>query len=494
MINQKRLIGKINHVKNRRDHRRVTDMSDKMNEDYRKAIRDPIHGLIPRRPTEISLMDTHVFQRLRRIRQLALAHLVYPGAVNTRFEHSVGTMHIAGLMCERLRDFAEFDEEEMNRIRAAALLHDIGQGPFSHVSEFLLELHSDRCSLAVKDTAKIHEIVTTDIIMKNKEIADILPDQDKESIVRLIKGSQLRDFRHDIISSSLDADKMDYLIRDSYYAGVRYGQYDLEKIIDSLRIYSRGAESFLVVDHEGVYALEQLVLAKHHMTQQVYAHRVRCITDAMIVRGIQLAIGEGNEELLRLYRYDGTERFIDNYLDYHDEKVIDLACSQSDSPKARTVFLRLKNRCLFKQVCGFELRQDEIPNVLVRGDLVQLERGAPLQRELEKSIADRLRIDPDYVIVYRRKVKDPSYLPVGYGLDEEETYVLRKNNEPEKLREFPDLVFSLKKEQEPAPQVNVYAPMERWKQWSQEDKSALQEELKTIIVETTESNQKGRGL
>jgi HD superfamily phosphohydrolase len=207
-------------------------------EDIRKAIRDPVHGLIPRSPKEIGLMNTAVFQRLRRIRQLAMAHLVYPGALHTRFDHSVGTMHVAARICERLRDFDAINDSETRIVRLAALLHDIGHGPFSHVTEYLLNGHYDRNALGdLGSQDKIHEGITAQIVAGNAEIASVLSEEEREAVVELLKDPPKRDFKHDIISSSLDADKMDYLLRDSHFAGVQYGRFDLEKIIDACRVH-----------------------------------------------------------------------------------------------------------------------------------------------------------------------------------------------------------------------------------------------------------------
>ena len=122
-------------------------------------------GLIPWTQKEIAIMDTYAFQRLRRIRQLAMARLVYPGAMNSRFDHSIGVMHLAGRIFERLDEFEGVDPTDKGKIRIAALLHNIGQGPFSHVSEFLLEQYSNKGSLSeIKDTGKIRERLTADII------------------------------------------------------------------------------------------------------------------------------------------------------------------------------------------------------------------------------------------------------------------------------------------------------------------------------------------
>ena len=222
-------------------------------------------------------MNTRPFQRLRRIRQLAMAHFVYPGALHTRFEHSIGAMHIAGRICQRLLGLKMIDEEQIRIVRLAALLHDIGHGPFSHVSDFLLERFCNREKLGNVGVAeKIHEKITVDIILRHPEIREALSERVRQAAASLISEQPVRKFERDIVSSSLDADKMDYLLRDSYFAGVTYGQFDLEKIVDSCRVIKSGQESYLAVHHEGIYAVEQLVLAKYHMSQQVYSAPDTC--------------------------------------------------------------------------------------------------------------------------------------------------------------------------------------------------------------------------
>ena len=198
-------------------------------------VRDPIHGLVALSPKEVDLINTRAFQRLRRIRQLAMAFLVYPGTLHTRFDHSIGVTHIAGRICNQLRQLRKITAVECERIRLAALLHDIGHGPFSHVSEHLLDKYATK--IGDSTVEKIHEKVTVDIINKDSEISDILTVEERQFIVEMIEGKETRDFRRDIISSDLDADKMDYLLRDSYFAGVKYGLYDLEKIIESCRAH-----------------------------------------------------------------------------------------------------------------------------------------------------------------------------------------------------------------------------------------------------------------
>ena len=290
-------------------------------------IRDPIHGLIEFSEREKRLIDTQVFQRLRRIRQLAMAFLVYPSALHTRFDHSIGVMHIAGRICTELKKVRrnKVTKADIEKVRFAALLHDVGHGPFSHTSENILAVVNSSTN-AKQARKKIHEKITVDIIQTDSEIGSILSCDERRYVVRLIQDKEMRNWQRNIISSELDADKMDYLLRDSYFAGVEYGQYDLEQIIESCRIHAERNTTSLAMSNEGIYALEQLLLARYHMTQQVYWHRVSLISDQMIIRGITLAIKERNTEMEELYQYDENDKgnFIQRYLNYHDEKVIDL--------------------------------------------------------------------------------------------------------------------------------------------------------------------------
>ena len=352
-------------------------------------VRDPIHGLIALSQKEVDLINTRAFQRLRRIRQLAMAFLVYPGTLHTRFDHSIGVMHIAGRICNQLKQLRKITAVECDRIRLAALLHDIGHGPFSHVSEHLLDTYAPKTGDSIVE--KIHEKVTVDIINKDSEIRNVLTVEEREFVIEMIEGKPNRDFRRDIVSSDLDADKMDYLLRDSYFAGVKYGMYDLEKIIESCRAHSEKDGSYLAISDEGIYALEQLLLAKLHMTQQVYRHRVRSISDAMIVRGIELAICKGNQELEQLYQYDGTSEFIENYMEYHDERLIDILkrCCQE---KARSIFKRLYGRRLFKMIGEIPLKDIKSPTARKRPHQTDNEQRQKWEKQMSSTSQNRSRL------------------------------------------------------------------------------------------------------
>ena len=231
----------------------------------------------------------------------------------------------------------------------------------------------------------------------------------------------MRDWRRNVISSELDADKMDYLLRDSYFAGVKYGQYDLEQIIESCRIDTDRNTTSLVLSSEGIYALEQLLLARYHMTQQVYWHRVNLISSQMIIRGITLAIDEGNEQMTELYQYNENdkENFINKYLNYHDEKVIDIlrTCEQK---KAREIFERLYHRKLFKMVSELPLKEVQDERVKTR----LLEMPATDKQQWEQEIAKYLKVDAEDVIIHKRQIRNTDYGSRSKILDPESIKIL----------------------------------------------------------------------
>jgi hypothetical protein len=271
-----------------------------------KIIRDPIHGFIEYNELEEKIINTRVFQRLRNIKQLAFAHYVYPGALHTRFDHSLGVIHLANKMAKRLFT-GEGYRERIETIRLAGLLHDIGHGPFSHVSEQLLEENTSNLDDLKKEykAANAHELMSILIIQYHDEIDDILNDKSiKEGVIQLIKESENSEgfLEKDIVSGPLDADKLDYILRDSYFAGVKYGVFDIEKLIESMvPIPISSTEKRVGIREEGVFALEQFLLANYHMKMQVYYHSIRRIADAMLIRGINLAIEDGAEEIRELF-------------------------------------------------------------------------------------------------------------------------------------------------------------------------------------------------
>ncbi|MFC1924109.1 HD domain-containing protein [Chloroflexota bacterium] len=275
-------------------------------------IRDPIYGFIHPTEKELKIINTSIFQRLRRVRQLAMTYLVYPGAHHTRFEHSLGVLHIASKMAELL--LPEIGRRDI--VRLSALLHDLGHPPFSHVTETILEKYA---SLPPNTpTEKVHELITLDIIRTNPQLGTLISEDDVNQIIGLLSGNKYdQSLMKEMISGPLDADKMDYLLRDSYCCGVKYGIFDLDRMLNSITEIKEQYDSHLGIKYDGINMAEQYFLSKYYMTTQVYFHKVRLITDAMIVRAIELGIELDDIECLkRVFCYRPEESYIHDYGQY----------------------------------------------------------------------------------------------------------------------------------------------------------------------------------
>jgi len=361
----------------------------------RLEVRDPVHGFIYRQPNERDVMDTGVFQRLRRLKQLAFANLVYPGATHSRFEHSLGAFHLAGKIATAL----DIDDYERDLIQLAALLHDIGHGPFSHVAEPILRKYADieKLPADVKES-KIHEVIGSQIIKNNAELAKLIAPKQRDQIIGLLSGTWGHSYFQEIVSGPIDADKQDYLLRDSLFSGVKYGVYDQERLRDTLVVYEDEDDEFLAISIDGIHALEQFVLAKYYMTTQVYRHKIRLITDEMIARGIDLGIEVDKIEWLKhLYSYDGSEDYVSEYLKWSDDRVVtEIVAPGTPSGYAKDIFERLYGRRLFK--CIFDVDQNAFPDPTVRNFVFG--GSTEFYKPLEKAIAEQFGIDKNHVIAY----------------------------------------------------------------------------------------------
>jgi HD superfamily phosphohydrolase len=236
------------------------------------SLRDPVHGFIRADPLEAALVGSRPLQRLRFIHQLGLTFLVFPGAEHSRFSHALGAMHLAGRLYEALCAKggggllpAEPRARERRLVRAAALLHDLGHAPFSHSAEELFEGGID------------HEQMTRRLIAM-PEVEEIFRRHGEgiaaADVIRLLDGGEgpAERLLAQIVSGELDVDKMDYLLRDSLFCGVRYGSYDLERLLDTVLPLADPAsgEWGVGVEEGGVHALEALVMARYYMFSQVY--------------------------------------------------------------------------------------------------------------------------------------------------------------------------------------------------------------------------------
>lgn len=373
-------------------------------------IRDPVHNFIQLSSRERGLVDTPTVQRLRRIRQLAMANLVYPGALHTRFDHTLGVAHVAELMAKQL----ELDESERELVKVAALLHDVGHGPFSHVSEYALEIFGKRDVLGASKKEKIHEIITARIISDDPSIGKCLDQNHRDRIVRLLSSGWGKPSLRSIVSGPLDADKQDYLLRDSRFCGVEYGAFDLHQLHRSLRRHTHEGEDRLVVRQGALHAVEQFALAKYYMTCDVYRHKVRLVSDQMIVRAIVAAIDvDDNQEMRQLFEFDGTDDFIANYLQWDDSRFLRDFSANADSACGK-ILDRLLQRRLLKRVFHLRLDGDAEIGAEARDWVSRISEAGrrDQRRQFEQSVAESLRLadinignDDDLVIAHAYSIK-----------------------------------------------------------------------------------------
>ena len=289
-----------------------------------RIYRDPVHNIIRLRTDTdegrvlVRLIDTAEFQRLRRIKQLGLALYTYQGAEHSRFTHSLGVLHVMTRVLDRLSERHEITREDRLAAQAAALLHDIGHGPFSHVMEKVLGFHHEAW------TVKAVLSEETEVGQALRGYAADLP----ERVASIIEGRFQPAALAQLVSSQLDVDRMDYLLRDSLMTGAKYGLFDLEWIIKSLAIDEENDRIYVTA--AGLYAVEEYLQARYYMFRQVYFHRTlrsaEAVLRSLLKRALRLfsageevwfAKGTAFEKVLR--RNDLT---ITEYLEVDDSDVL----------------------------------------------------------------------------------------------------------------------------------------------------------------------------
>ena len=233
---------------------------------------------------EKEIIDTYPMQRLRRLRQLAGSEYVYPGANHTRFEHCVGVMFLAGKVSENSHISHVISDEEADMIRVAALLHDVGHGPFSHVFEQLL----------IRDLDQTHEDITSWIIEKS-DLGDKLTKMGYSSneVAKLAVGKRSKPgkaFLNQVISSAVDVDKQDFIVRDTFHTGAEYGFIDVFRLIHALDVLGEN----LAVEVGALSALEAFIIARIESFKSIYFHRVGRAAQIMLA----MAMEKANEELV----------------------------------------------------------------------------------------------------------------------------------------------------------------------------------------------------
>ena len=353
-----------------------------------KLIHDSVHGTIQLDEWMIRIVDTPQFQRLRRIKQLGFADLVYPGAHHTRFEHSIGSMHVA----------RHLTSDEI--VLASSLLHDIGHTPFSHSGERIIQ----------KYLRKRHEDV--EYIIRNSSVGDVLQDLGLEikKVVRAVKSPP--------VSSVIDVDRIDYLLRDSHHTGVAYGVVDFDRLIEKIRF--DGERVF--VEHGGVRAVESFLISRYMMYSAVYHHHVCRIARKMFEKAVEFLIEKGEIEAKDLLKMD-------------DYDVIALLRKSDDFPGE--IALRLDQRRLFKR--AVYAGRDEIGRSVER---VNTEKA-------EREIAEMAGIESENVIVDVPKEESIEY-----------TIPVLIDSEFIPMERISPLVSSLRQAQMSNWRLGVYCPLE----------------------------------
>ena len=320
-------------------------------------LRDPIHGFIELSELELEIADSFPFQRLRNIKQLATTYLVYHGAEHTRFGHSLGVMELASRAfrsaVSNYKDefgkalYEEIDAKWLEQVlRLIALVHDLGHAPFSHASEALFDEgleHEDFTKKIICETEVAQHIIAIGekFLQENgvDEKYQITPEliwciygeKNPESNPNYMLRLQDFKFLKTFMDSELDCDKMDYLLRDSYYCGVNYGRYDLNRVIESFTVYYDEKEGFkrLAVQKGGIHAFEEFIIARYFMFIQVYFHKTRRYLDKLLVKCLA--------EIIENKKYPSD---VSEYLKWNDDLVIEKIAETAAKSKNSSAFTK----------------------------------------------------------------------------------------------------------------------------------------------------------
>jgi HD superfamily phosphohydrolase len=360
---------------------------------YWGEIKDPVFGYVYITAAEKEIIDSFPVQRLRRLRQLAGSEYVYPGANHTRFEHSVGVMYLAGLLAENPYLSTYFSEEDYQSIRIAALLHDVGHGPFSHIFEHLLD----------KFLHKTHEDMNVWIV-QNSGLHDILRKlgYDPDMIAKLSVGwlhEPEKAFMDQIIRSAVDVDKLDFVVRDTFHTGAQYGYVDIFRLIHMIDVINEN----LAVDLGALSALESFIIARIESFKSIYFHRVGRAAQLMLAMAMEQAKDE-----LGLVAFKTP----DEYLALNDYTVWTML-KQCDRSKA--IIENLEKRKLLK--CAYEqtfyVKDKTVSSIFTVEEF---------RNQIRNQIASQAKVQPESVVIdvptlpsvpYRHSVLlEPMEIPV----------------------------------------------------------------------------------
>ena len=335
-----------------------------------KVLKDPVHSYIHINYEVVwNCLDSKEFQRLRRIRQLGGDFQVYPTAEHSRFSHSLGVYEIVRRMVTEIKSLSvELNEYDKICVMLAGLLHDVGHGPFSHAFEHVTNhSHEDYTAKIILGETELNQVLT--------EVSPRLP----EDIVSIIEHDHPNDILNQIISGQLDADRMDYLLRDSYFSATSYGQFDLERILRTMRVRKIDEnKKALVVKYTGIHSVEDYIMARYQMYWQVYYHPVARSYEAVFIQLFNRLkdIFKDNKEYFSDMKVliPFLEKNVVSVEEYFklDENSLLYCCSliqDKDDEIAADLARRLQNRRLFEYVDYSEENLAQIKNMLKEQNL-----------------------------------------------------------------------------------------------------------------------------
>ena len=383
-----------------------------------KIINDPVFGFI-RIPRGLlySIVEHPLFQRLNRINQLGLASVVYPGARHTRFQHSLGAFHLMSEAILNLQQKGIFIfESEAEAVEAAILMHDIGHGPFSHVLENTL----------------IHGISHEDISLMMMEEINASVNGQLNLAISIFKGNYPKNFLHQLISSQLDMDRLDYLRRDSFYTGVTEGNIGSARIIKMLNV----VDDSLVVEQKGIYSLENYLTTRRLMYWQVYLHRTCVAYEKVLVNMLTRA-----KDLIRM----GQDVFASPALHYFLENDVD-ADWFANHPEALANYEELDDSDIWSAMKAWKHHNDKILSTLAtdmldrrifKVEVLEEEPTPERMEELKQMIAQKMDIsydDAHYLMSLNTIQKDM------YNVDDDSISILYKNGDIKDISEASELL------------------------------------------------------
>jgi hypothetical protein len=360
----------------------------------KKIINDPIYGFITiPYPILFDLIEHPYFQRLRRIKQLGLTHLVYPGALHTRFHHALGAMHLMGRAIEVIRSKGhDITEEEAVGVTIAILLHDIGHGPFSHSLEYSIV------------NGVTHEAISAMIMDRlNEEF-----DGKLTLAISIFRNEYHKKFLHQLVSSQLDMDRLDYLKRDSFYSGVSEGVISTTRIITMLNVQN----DELVVEAKGIYSIEKFIIARRLMYWQVYLHKAVISAEKLLIHILSRAKEIASEGGV-LFCSPALREFLYNNYD---------ARSFAEQPEVMQAFSQLDDNDIFLSCKVWQQHEDRVLSLLctklVNRDLYRIALSEKPFSEaylskMEAATMDALSIHPKHVhyFAFTGKIANNAYNP-----------------------------------------------------------------------------------